>query len=96
MVEQTKKRKIELVNQYMKGKLQMVNLKLHREADAENVFDDVYKATLDTSAKQDEGDIIKMLRWLAKDLGFTVPPAFTDNEVDAINSEIRTKVEDVS
>lgn len=92
MVEQTKKRKIELVNSYIKGKLQQVNLKLHREADLEDVFDDIYKAGLDVSAKQDEGDIIKMLRWLANDLGFTIPAAFTDAQVDEINPEVRTQV----
>ena len=90
MTEQTKRKKIELVNQYMKGKLQLVNWKLNREADTSGHFDSTYQATLDSSAKADEGDIIKMLRWLAGDLSFTVPAAFTDAEIDAINPEIRT------
>lgn len=91
LVDQDKKAKIELVNGYIQGKIQDVNLKLHREEDSEDIFDDTFKATLDTSAKQDEADIIKMLRWLADNLGFTAPAAFTDGEVDTINPRIRQK-----
>jgi len=91
LVDQDKSKKIQLVNAYMKAKLQEVNLKLHREEDPEDIFDDTFKGTLDASAKADEGDIIKMLRWLADNLGFTVPIAFTDAEVDAINPDIRQK-----
>ena len=91
LVPQDKKKKIELVNAYMKGKLQEVNLKLQRETNPNGIYDATFVAGLDTSAKQDEGDIIQMLRWLADNEGFTVPAAFSDAEVDAINPKIRQK-----
>lgn len=91
LVPQDKKLKIELVNNYIQSKLQGVNRKLDREEDREDIFDDTYKGTLDASVKQDEGDVIQMLRWLADNLGFTVPAAYSDAEVDAINPKIRQK-----
>ena len=80
IVPQTKRRKIELVNDFVQAKIQDANLKLYREDDAENIFDATFKATLDVLSKQDEADIIKALRWLADNLGFAVPVAFTDQE----------------
>lgn len=94
LVPQDKKRKIELILSYMGVKLQDALLKLNHEEDIEDIYDDTYKATLDIGAKQDIADIIKMLRWLADNEGFTVPPAYTDGEVDAIEPQIRQKNEE--
>ncbi len=91
LVDQDKKKKIEGVNSYIKGKIQEVDLKLFQETNPGGIYDGTYVGGLDASAKSDEGDIIKMLRWLADNLGFTVPPAFSDAEVDAIDPNIRQK-----
>jgi hypothetical protein len=89
LVPQTRKRKIELINQYMKGKLQEANLLLYREEDTEGIHDATYKATLQEAVYDIEKDIISMLRWLAASESFTVPAAFNDAQVDAINPLIR-------
>jgi hypothetical protein len=91
MVDQTRKRKIELVNAYMKGQLQQANSKLHYEADTSGKYDVTWQAGVKAEVEGHEANIIKMLRWLAVSEGFTVPVAYTDGEVDAINSEIRTQ-----
>jgi hypothetical protein len=93
MVEQTKKLKIEGVNRYLIHEAKMANSLLRREEDAEDVYDDTYKATLDAIVKDHEANIVKMLRWLMADLTLPTPDAFTDGEVDAINPDIRTQAD---
>ena len=89
IVPQTRKRKIELVNSYMKGKLQQANALLHKEADTSGQYDATWQGTVQQQVYDIEADIIKALRWLADNEAFPVPAAFTDQEAkDNINPEI--------
>ena len=92
MVDQTKKAKIELVNNYIQERAQLVSLLLEREADSTGAFDLTYQSGLDAAIKAEEAKLFKMGRWLLNDLGISAPVAFTDAEVDAINPRIRTQV----
>ena len=91
LVPQDKKRKIELVNAFVKGNSQKANLYLHQEADPQDIYDDTVKAGRQAEVLTLLSNSIKMFRWLADDQSLTVPPAYTDGEVDAINPEIRQK-----
>ncbi len=93
MTDQTRKRKIELVNDYMRSELQQANSKLHYEADMSGRFSVTWQAGAKTEVYNHEANIIKILRWLAADEGFTIPTAYTNAEVDAINAEIRTQAD---
>lgn len=91
MVEQIKHRKIELVFSYLASEMQQAQLKLSDELDLGSKFKTSYLNGLDSSAKQNASNIVKMMRWMISDLGVGTPDAFTDAEVDAINEEIRTQ-----
>ena len=43
------------------------------------------------AAKNHNANAIKMYRWLFGKISVTVPPAYTDAEVDAIHIDIRTR-----
>jgi len=89
IVPQRKKKKIEMVNNYAKGKGQKVNLLLSREADLSGIFDSAYQSGLDAEVKAEMAKIIKGYRWLINNLNVNTPAAFTDAEAEAeINAEI--------
>lgn len=92
MADQNKKTKIQLVNNYIQERSQLVSFMLEREADSTGDFDSTYQSGLDAAIKAEETKLFKMGRWLLDNLGITPPAAFTDAEVDAINPKIRTAV----
>jgi len=50
-----------------------------------------FKTALRNQAKSDVRDGVKMLRWMFTELGITtIPTAYTDAQVDAIDENIRT------
>ena len=76
---------------YIEDKIHSANLKLTKEVDSSGEYDATFQSGLDASAKGDITDIVKMIRWL-KETYFniaSVPTAFSDAEVDAINPLIR-------
>ena len=89
LVPQTKQNKIWHVMQYVSSQSGKVSKAVREELNKEGKLDATYVGGLDAQAKQDASDIIAMLRWLVDDLGVSVPSAFTDGEVDAINELIR-------
>ncbi len=50
---------------------------------------DARKTRLNTEGANEAKKSVQMFRWLLGSIGATVPVAFTDAEVDAINPEIR-------
>ena len=91
MVAQTKKLKIQFINEYIIKESRIANSLLREEEDIDDKYDDIYKASLDGTVKSHEANIVKMLRWLIDDLSLPTPDAFTDAQVDVINEEIRTQ-----
>ena len=91
MVEQTKRVKTIKALAYVENKIHSINNKFKDELDISGRIDTTYQSGLNTSAKDDGKDLVKMLRWLLKELGIaTLPAAYTDTQVDAIDPEIRT------
>ena len=64
---------------------------LQQELNPDNRYTASWVADRDTSAKAHVMNAIKMQRWLLDNLGVTVPAAYSDAEVDAIDSAIRQK-----
>jgi len=91
IVPQPKRSKIRNLFAYVTDEINQANRDLKDEADPDTLgrLDDTYVAGRDAAAKQHLGNAIKAIRWLADDLGETVPPAYTDAEIDALNREIR-------
>ena len=91
MIEQTKREKTIKALAYVENKIHSINHKFKDEEDTSGKLDTTYQSGLNTSAKNDGKDLVKMLRWLLKELGITtLPAAYTNTQVDAIDPEIRT------
>lgn len=91
MVEQTKRIKTIKALAYVENKIHSINNKFKDEKDTSGRLDITYQSGLNTSAKNDGKELVKMLRWLLKELGITtLPTAYTDAQVDAIDPSIRT------
>ena len=90
MTEQTKKRKINLVNSYIMDRIQNIDKLLNREEDADNMLDTNYKGGLDAEIKNEGKKIDQIMGWLINDLNLNRPSILIDAEVDIINPKIRT------
>ena len=91
MVEQTKRVKTVKALAYVENRIHSINNKFKDELDTSGRLDSTYKSGLNTSAKDDGKDLVKMLRWLLKELGITtLPAAFTNAQVDVIDPTIRS------
>jgi len=92
MVAQTKRNKVLNSLAYLEDNIHEANDSLRIEEENAPEYTTTYKSGLDASAKNNLKVIVKMLRWLASDLGITtLPAAFTDAQVDAIDPTIRTQ-----
>ena len=95
MVDQPKRVVVLNALGYVQNQITLVNTKLLKETNPDGEYDATFVAGLDTSAKTNLVNILKMLRWLKEGyFGISgTPAAFTDAEVDAINPSIRTAYE---
>jgi hypothetical protein len=91
LVPQDKKVKMSKINAYIKNNAGKIQGLLAEEADQSGKYDATYQSGLKSEIESIQADTIKMLRWLAVNESYTVPPAFSDAEVDAIDPFIRQK-----
>ena len=92
IVPQPKRTKIRNLFAYVSDEINAANRDLRDEADPDTKgrLDDTYVAGRDAAAKTHLSNAIKAVRWLADDLSVTVPTAYTDAEIDALEGrEIR-------
>lgn len=76
---------------YIEQEIHGANNDLREELDTDNKLDVTYKTGRDASAKTHVKNAIKMFRWLVEvEFSLTVPNAYTNAEVDAIDIDIRT------
>jgi len=90
-IPQDKVGTIARATRYVTDKFRDMNEKFAEENEADARFKTTYLSGLDADGKTDGADAVKMLRWLLGNLSVTIPAAYTDAEVDAINPDIRTK-----
>ena len=89
-VNQTKRKKVVNALGYCEEQIHLANKALLIEEQDKPEYETGFKSGRDQSAKLNLRNIVKMLRWLATDLGVgTLPSAFTDQEIDDLNREIR-------
>jgi len=90
IVNQTKRRKVVNALAYIEDNIHQANNSLLIEERDAPEYDTGFKSGRDQAAKLNLRDIVKMLRWLADDLGVgTLPKAFTDQQIDDLNRDIR-------
>lgn len=90
-VERDRTGAISQVMNYVQQQFNDIQKEILDEQDLSGRIDTTYQTGLDASIKTLGRNATKMLIWLIEDhLGLTVPTAYTDAEVDAIDVDIRT------
>jgi len=79
---------------YIEDKIHAANNKLLEEEDSSGKYSSGYLSGLDAGAKTDVKNATKMFRWLIQTyLGLSVPAAYTNTQVGALDPDIRTHEE---
>jgi len=96
IIPQKTVKKVILALQYINDQNAKANISFGQAEIADELLIDFTQAKIDdrkTRLKSEGANetkkSVQMFRWLLTDLGVAIPAAFTDAEVDAINSEIR-------